>query len=424
MINRFKIGIGVLSMLAICSCSKKETMTLETATVEVGEISESVTATGTLESITQVDVGTQVTGIVAKLYADYNSIVKEGDLIAEIDKTTLQSELESANANMESAKQTYEYAKRNYERDKALHEKQLISDYDFDTSKKEYLVAKASYDKTKSDRVKTARNLSYAEITAPIDGIVVSREVEVGQTVVSSMSVANLFTIADLDKMQVVADVDEADIGSVKVGQNASFTVDAYPNDVFDGTVTQVRINPTTESNVTTYEVLISASNPEHKLIPGLTANVTINVKEAKNVLVVPIKTLKFQPQEFEGVEGLPEFEMPEPKAQTAAAADSIQEAPKPGDTPKDPILPTEDMHRLLWVLRDNKLVATEVEIGLDNGVNVEIKSGLQKGDKVALQYSTVSSGDDAEVSDKSSSSDSPFMPKRPDDKKKKGGKK
>lgn len=409
MTRKLKIGVWLCAALAVCSCSKKETMTLETATVEVGEINESVTATGTLESITQVDVGTQVTGIVSKLFADYNSIVKAGQIIAEIDKTTLESELKSANANLESARQTYEYARKNYERDKALHAKQLISDYDFDTSKKEYLVSKANYEKTQSDRVKSARNLSYAEITSPIDGIVVSREVEVGQTVVSNMSVANLFVIADLDKMQVVADVDEADIGSVKVGQNASFTVDAYPNDVFTGTVTQVRINPTTTSNVVTYEVLISASNPGHKLIPGLTANVTINVKEAKNILVLPIKVLKFQPQEFEGVEGLPTFDtVPEPK--NANGGDQ----PKPNDQPKDPIVATEDMHRLIWVLRDNKLTPTEVEIGLDNGVNVEIKSGLKNGDKVALQYNE---GSEAQVADgeaAQSGNNSPFMPKPP----------
>ena len=209
-----KFGVGVAVMLAVCSCAKKENISLETATAEVGEITETVTATGTLESVSQVDVGTQVTGIVSKLYADYNSEVTEGQVIAEIDKTTLESELKSADASLESARQTYEYTKKNYERDKALHEKQLISDYEYDTSKKDYLVAKATYEKSKSDRVKAARNLSYAEIYSPINGIVVSREVEVGQTVVSNMNVANLFVVADLDNMRVVADVDEADIGS------------------------------------------------------------------------------------------------------------------------------------------------------------------------------------------------------------------
>ncbi len=231
-----------------------------------------------------------------------------------------------------------------------------------------------------------------------------SREVEVGQTVVSNMSVANLFVIADLDNMRVVADVDEADIGSVKVGQNASFTVDAYPNDVFAGKVTQVRINPTTTSNVVTYEVLISTENPEHKLIPGLTANITINTKELKDVVTVPVKTLKFQPQDFEGAEGLPIAEaMPQPRA----GADM----PKEGDTPKDPVIPTEDIHRLLWVVSDGRLVPTEVEIGLDNGVSIAVLNGLKEGDVVALQYVTAA---EATPAGAPQGGESPFMPKRP----------
>ena len=410
-IAKHNISLCAAIALALCACGKKQQVTLETATATKGEIVETVTTTGTLESVTQVDVGTQVTGIVSKLFADYNSIVTAGQIIAEIDKTTLESDLKSVNATMESAKQTYEYTKKNFERDKALHEKQLISDYEFETSRKDYLVAKAAYEKSQSDRVKAARNLSYAEIYSPIDGIVMSREVEVGQTVVSNMSVANLFVIADLNNMRVVADVDEADIGSVKVGQNASFTVDAYPNDVFNGKVTQVRINPTTTSNVVTYEVLISTENPEHKLIPGLTANITINTKELKDVLTVPIKTLKFQPQEFEDAEGLPVVEeMPQPRA----GADK----PKVGDTPKDPVIPTEDMHRLLWVLRDGRLAPTEVEIGLDNGVSIAILNGLNEGDTVALQYNTDS---EAMPDAAPQGGESPFMPKRPgSDKKKK----
>ena len=179
-------------------------------------------------------------------------------MIAEIDKTTLESELKSANSTLESAKVTYNYTRDNYNRDKKLHDKQLISDYEYETTRKDYLVAKSSYEKAQADRVRAAKNLSYAEVYSPIDGIVVSRAVEVGQTVVSSMNVANLYTIADLNKMQVVANVDEADIGSVKKGQSATFTVDAFPNDTFKGTVTQVRISPTVTSNVVTYEVVIS----------------------------------------------------------------------------------------------------------------------------------------------------------------------
>ena len=384
----------------LTSCSEHKTVTLETSTVAKGEISESITATGTLESVTQVDVGTQVTGIISKLYADYNSEVKQGDVIAEIDKTTLESELKSANATLESAKISLEYAKKNYNRDKVLHDKQLISDYEFDTTKETYLKAQQTYDKSVADRVKAEKNLSYAVIYAPMDGIVISREVEIGQTVVSNMSVANLFVIADLDNMQVVADVDEADIGSVKVGQHATFTVDAYSNDTFDGVVTQVRINPTESSNVVTYEVLISVDNKEHKLIPGLTANVTIKTTEVKDCLTMPLKALRFNPQEFEGVEGLPTFdEMPKPKGNT--------EKPKEGETPKDPELATEDMHRNVWVVRNNKLVATEIELGVDNGVNAQVKSGLKAGDKVAIQYN-----ENAESTENGNEkSSSPFMP-------------
>lgn len=399
--------IAIIALLAM-GCSKKEHMALETHTISHGDIVETVTATGTLESVTQVDVGTQVTGIIAKLYADYNTQVKAGQLIAEIDKTTLDAELRSANANLESARTTYEYSKRNYDRDRQLHDKQLISDYEFETTRKEYQVAKAAYDKAQADRVRAAKNLSYAEIYSPIDGIVISREVEVGQTVVSSMNVANLFTIADLSNMRVVADVDEADIGSVKVGMSASFTVDAFPNDVFEGQVTQVRLKPTTTSNVVTYEVLINAPNPELKLIPGLTANITINVKEARNVLTVPLKALRFEPQSFADNEGLPPYDsVPTPPA-------SASRPEKPGDKPKDPAIPTTDMHRLVWALRDGRLVPVEIELGVDNGVDAQVISGLVEGDKVAIAYESAS---DAEAEEQQAGG--LFGPPRRDKKKK-----
>ena len=401
------LAVGVSLLMAVTSCSKKEKVSLQTATVSKGEITESVTATGTLECITQVDVGTQVTGIVAKLYADFNSIVTEGQLIAEIDKTTLEAELQSADAQLESARLDYEYNKKNYERDEALHQKQLISDYEYETSMHDYLVSKANYERMQANRISAARNLSYAEITSPMDGIVISREVEIGQTVVSNMEVANLYTIGDLDKMQVVADVDEADIGSVKVGQNAQFTVDAYPDDIFYGEVTQVRISPTTDSNVTTYEVLISTNNPEHKLIPGLTANVTIKVKDVKDVMVLPIKVLRFNPMEFAGIEGLPVVEsMPTPP-----------NGVKPDGEIPDPTVVTDDARRLVWVLTDdNRLVPTEIEMGEGNGINVEVKSGLNIGAKVALQYTTEMLEDEDAAGEHN-----PFMPGPPGrDKKKK----
>lgn len=400
-------AIAALAML-IGSCSKKNNTELETYTVTSGDVVETVTATGTLESVNQVDVGTQVTGIISKLNADYNTIVKKGDIIAEIDKTTLQSELNSADATLESARTSLKYAENNYNRDRQLHNEKLISDYEFETTRRDYLVAKSAYEKAQADRVRAAKNLSYAEIYAPMDGIVVSREVEVGQTVVSSMSVANLFTIADLDNMRVVANVDEADIGSVKEGQNASFTVDAFPNDVFSGTVTQVRISPTTSSNVVTYEVLISADNRDHKLIPGLTANVTINVTEEKGVMMIPVKALRFTPQEIEGLpvpEKTPELPASAPKPKAGASAEDVQ----------DPIIATDSDTRLVWIEKDNKLIPTEIHIGADNGVEVEVKSGLKVGDKVCVSYQMKSS---SQKEDKKSES-SPFAPTPPGGKKK-----
>lgn len=406
----FKIASVAIGMLLLASaCGKKEKIVLDTVKVSKGDVCDVVTATGTIECVTTVDVGTQVTGIISNLYADFNTKVTKGQLIAEIEKTLLESELQSANANLESARLNFEYTKKNFERDKQLHDKQLISDYDYETSRKDYLVAKSNYSKAQADRVKAAKNLNYAEIYSPIDGIVISREVEVGQTVVSSMNVANLYTIADLTNMQVIADVDEADIGQVKEGQSVTFTVDAFPNDVFSGTVKQVRLSATTTSNVVTYEVVVDAPNADMKLIPGLTANITINVKESRGVMTLPLKVLKFEPQAHEGVENLPTFDaMPTPPN---------GKQPVEGERP-DPTIATDDNHRIVWALRENHLTPVEVEMGEENGVNFEVKSGLKEGDVVALQYTAASENVGGENTQEGNNS--PFMPKPPRDNKKK----
>lgn len=384
--NRFIVVLAVA--LTLASCGKKSKTSIETAVVERGELTETVTATGTIESVTQVDVGTQVTGIIDKLYADYNSVVTKGQLIAEIEKTLLQSDLTSAEANVESARVTYEYNLVNFKRDKALHDKQLISDYEFQTSAKDLEVSRTAYDKAKADRVRAAKNLNYAEIYSPINGIVISRDVEVGQTVVSNMNVANLYTIADLDNMQVIGNVDEADIGRVKVGQPVTFSVDAYSDEVFNGTVTQVRLNPTTESNVVTYEVVVNAPNPDHKLIPGLTANLTIYVMREQNVLLLPNKAFSFSPVKSD------DKSMPQPKS----------EAPE-----------LESGQKLVWTVENGSLVPVAVGIGLTNGVKTQIVSGLKDGAVVAVDYGIV-------VPDKVSQSGerSPFAPQPPGHNKKK----
>jgi len=373
---------ALAALIALSSCHKEQAPVLETVRAERGQLTETVTATGTVESVTQVDVGTQVTGIIDKLYADYNTVVTKGQLIAEIEKTMLESDLRSAEASVESAKATYDYNLTNYNRDKALHDKQLISDYEFQTSKRDLDVSRTAYDKARADRVRAARNLNYAEIYSPIDGIVISREVEVGQTVVSSMNVANLYTIADLDNMQVIGNVDEADIGSVKEGQAVTFSVDAYPDKLFDGTVTQVRLNPTEESNVVTYEVVVAAPNPEHKLIPGLTANLTIYVMRESNLLLLPAKAFTFEPR---------------------------------GE--KDTSLPAlGEGERRVWVSKGGQLLPVTVSTGLSNGIMTAVTSGIEEGEEVATGYSVsapaMQGGPEGEQS--------PFAPKPPSRNKKK----
>lgn len=375
-------------------------VTYVTATVSKGEISESVTATGTIEPVTEIEVGTQVSGIIDKIYADYNSVVTKGQLIAEMDRITLQSELASQRATYNGAKAEYEYQQKNYERNEGLHRKQLISDTDFEQSLYNYQKARSSYESIQASLAKAERNLSYATITSPIDGVVISRDVEEGQTVASGFETPTLFTIAaDLTQMQVVADVDEADIGGIVEGQRASFTVDAYPNDVFEGVVTQIRLgdasstSTTTSSNtVVTYEVVISAPNPDLKLKPRLTANVTVYTLDRKDVLSIPARALRFTPE-------------------------------KPLIGENDIVKDCEAEHKV-WTREGNTFTAHPVEIGISNGVNTEIISGIEVGENV-LTEATIGSmpGEDSVATEAASGEKNPFMPSRPGGDKKKSGK-
>lgn len=365
---------------------------IETATAARGDVSNAVTATGTIEPVTKVEVGTQVSGIIDKLYADYNSVVTKGQLIAEMDKVTLQSELTSQQATYDGAKAEYEYQQKNYLRNQALHEKQLISDTEFEESTYNYAKAKSAYESSEANLAKAKRNLAYATITSPIDGVVISRAVEEGQTVAAGFETPTLFTIAaDLTQMQVIADVDEADIGGVKEGQRVEFTVDAYPNDTFEGTVTQVRLEATEESNVVTYEVVISAHNPDLKLKPGLTANVTIYIAERRNVVNIPVKALRF---------------VPDPP--------SVQ-APAPEQAPQ-PEAPANDSLKTVWVQEGQAWKPRQVKVGMNNGVNVEICSGLNEGDVVAVDRKSNAGMAEAQLS--GNKEESPFMPKPPGKKK------
>ncbi len=348
----------------------------EMTTVDLDTIQNSVTATGTIEPVTEVEVGTQVSGIISKIFVDYNSIVKKGQVIAELDKTNLTSELNSAKANLASAKSELEYQKTNYERYKNLNEKGLVSKDEYENAYLSYRKALESYHTSVENVNKAETNIGYATITSPIDGVVLSKDVEEGQTVASSFSTPTLFTIAqDLTDMRVIADIDEADIGSVKEGQNVTFTVDAFPNDVFHGNVTQVRQEATEENNVVTYEVVISAPNKDLKLKPGLTANVTVNTLERTDVLSVRSKALRFTPAE-----------------------DILGKSYKIVDC---------NGKNKLWTLEGNTLKAHNVNIGATDGSRTEIISGLSKGKKVVLSMTELK--DETEEAPQEESN--PFMP-------------
>ncbi len=390
------IIISVVSIVLLATCahfflkaSPSDSFQLSTTKLSTNKISTTVTATGTIEPITSVEVGTQVSGKISKLYVDYNSVVKKGEILAELDKTTLQSALVSKELELKSSKTEYLYQKKNFERSKDLHEKNLISETDYETVKYTYETAESAYKKIISDLVAVKTNLSYATIYSPIDGVVLSRAVEEGQTVAASFSTPTLFTIAkDLTKMRVIAKVDEADIGSVKQGQRVTFTVDAYPNDVFDGQVTQVRLEATTTSNVVTYQVVVNAPNPNLKLKPGLTANITIFTMEKTGISVLQTKALNFKP---------------DTKAMAHngfTVSENIQISKNLGENEK-----------IVWQ-QDGKTIRNKrIKIGDSDGTNTEIISGITGTDQIITEMKTVSL---SEVPKSDSSETSPFMPKRP----------
>ncbi len=289
--------IAAAAAVSLASCHKQVEPRIVTEEAQLRDLSSSVTATGTIEPVTSVEVGTQVSGIIDKIFVDYNSDVTKGQVIAELDKTNLLSELSNAKSNMANAESTLRYQQSNYNRQKTLFDKGLISANDFEQARLSYEQARQQVQIESQNVAKAQTNLGYATIVAPIDGVVLSKQVEEGQTVAAAMTTPTLFIIAqDLTDMRVIADVDEADIGAVREGQSVTFTVDAYPDDTFRGTVTQVRQEATTESNVVTYEVVIAARNDDFKLKPGLTANVNIYTFEKRDVLCVPTKALKFSP--------------------------------------------------------------------------------------------------------------------------------
>ena len=379
-----KIWLALLALLVIgiliwlfTDKKEKHTVTFETEKVVTTNIQNSITATGTIEPVTSVTVGTQVSGIVAHLYVDYNSVVRKGQVIAELDKTNLISELNTAKANLNSVQSSLNYQSANFNRYKTLYEKGLVSADDFENARLAYQQANQQVAQARETVKRAQTNLGYATITSPIDGVVLSKSVEEGQTVAASFSTPELFTIAqDLTNMQVIADIDEADIGGVKTGQRVTFTVDAFPDDTFQGSVKQVRQQATTESNVVTYEVVISAPNNSLKLKPGLTANVTIFTLEKNNVLAVPAKALRFTPN--------------------AALL-----------TPDQVIEDCQGDFKV-WTREGNTFKAHKVSTGITNGVLTEILSGVTEGTEVLTDFSM--SG--ATGPQDAQQANNPFMPR------------
>lgn len=373
--------------------SRKESTRIgfKTIKVEMGKISNYVTATGTIEPVVKVEVGTQVSGIVKKLYVDYNSVVKKGQVIAELDKTNLQSEYQSQQSNLAKAQSDYNYQKSNYERMKTLHDKGLIADNEYEGAVQSFQSSQSSLSVAKQNLQKAQTNLSYATITSPIDGVVLSKSVEEGQTVAASFSTPTLFYIANnLTKMRVIASVDEADIGSVADGQRVEFTVDAYVGEIFNGTVTQVRQNATTTNNVVTYEVVVDAPNPDLKLKPGLTANITIYTKESGDVLTVQPKALKFNPSQYNGVQGY----SIDPASEKLAGAKSGRG------------------QGILWTLEGKVFKARQVNVGMSSKIATEVSGNIKEGDIVVLEMSANAASMPQMPEDMGGNS--PFMPKRP----------
>ena len=392
-------------------------------------ISTTISATGTLEPVDQVEVGTQVSGDIAKINVDFNSKVKKGQIIAELDKSKLKATLTQAEIAFRSAETDYKYKESTYNRVKKLSESHSASAVELETAEYNMNSAKLSVERSQNEVNQARLNLSYATIKSPIDGVVLKRAVEVGQTVAASMSTPTLFVIAkDLSQMKVMAAVDEADIGQVKQGQRVTFTVDAFQNETFNGSVQEVRLNPTTTSNVVTYTVVITAENPEQKLLPGMTATCTIVTQEITDAIAIPVKALKFTPADGTPMAEPPKgMRPPHPESGDSTSGDFTAgnfpkgdfkkgNFPPPGSFPKsfkkrsDGKKPSGN---LVWVNIDGKAAPRPVKTGISDGVNIQILKGLSVGDSVVVSQETLGT-----TKEKSAAS-SPFMPGPPGKKKK-----
>lgn len=378
------IAAVIVAILVIILIPKKKEFNWNTQVATEGSVQLSITATGYVQPVEKVEIGTQVSGKIEAIYVDFNSHVKKGELLAELDKSTLNERLRQANASQQSAQAALTLAQQNYDRTKELYENQAATQSDFEQATSQLVQAKSQYENAKTNVREAQVNLGYAEIYSTIDGVVLDRQVEIGQTVASSFSTPTMFIIAkDLKNMQVEANIDEADIGRVQVGQHVDFTVDAYPKETFTGTVGQIRLQPTVTSNVVTYTVVINTPNPDEKLFPGMTASVTI-LTQCDTAVLVPMEALNFEPSMDVMMSlGKPDKKQFEEKGEMK------------GGAPKGDHMQMDMSGKKVWVKNGNVLRPVPVELGINDGVNATVTKGLNVGDTIVVSVEEISKKQD-----------------------------
>jgi len=395
------IAVVVLAIIWIVFLNEKKTLDVITDTINDGTVSTTVTSTGYVQPVLQVSVGTQVSGIIDSLYVDFNSQVKKGQLLATLDMSVLKEKQLQANASLSAAKSAQTLAKQTYDRTKLLYDQKAETQTDMESATNALSQAEENLKNALSNVKQSEINMGYAKIYSPIDGVILNRAVDQGQTVAASFNTPTIFLIAnDLTKMEVQANMDEADVGGLLVGQSCKFTVDAYPELTFDGTISQIRLNPVTTNNVVTYTVIINAPNPDKKLFPGMTANITVTLQEEKG-LVVPMGALRFTPTAE--IAKLMHVQLPEQpqkgKGQGQMQGGQASKNNGGGGGHKK--------SQGVWIQNaDGTYTHQTVETGLSDGINAIIKSGLQQGQKVVESAALTKSADAA--------ASNPLIPKRP----------